>query len=213
MLLFGHIGITAGVVKACDILASKTRPVGSYEPHSSLRLGTVIGRQRWRLHYLLNGIKGRIGSIDYRIVLLGSLLPDLIDKPVWLLVSNFTSGTPFSGRNYAHTLLFNLVLFIGGSVLIRYRKPWLLILSLSSFMHLVLDQMWNSPVALLWPLLGSLPKEETAGWLSNMFQELFLYPEVYVPEIMGLVIVLLFAYRLVMRKSVISFIRSGVIGQ
>ena len=212
MLLFGHIGITAGVVKACDILASKTRPVGSYEPHSSLRLGTVIGRQRWRLHYLLNGIKGRVSSIDYRMVLLGSLLPDIIDKPVWFLVTSLTGEIFLSGRGYAHTLLFNLALFISGLVLIRYKKSWLLIISLSSFMHLILDQIWNSPVVLLWPLLGPLPKAETVGWISSIIQALFSRPQVYIPEIIGLVIVLSFAYRLMMRKSVISFFRDGVTG-
>jgi len=204
MLFFGHIGITAGIVKACDILVSTTKPDSSYQPDSSSRSGAVIAREQLRLYYLLNRIKGRIGSIDYRIVLPASLLPDIIDKPVWFFVGSRAS---LSGRDYAHTLLFNLVLLIGGLVLIRYRKSWLLIISLCSFVHLIFDQMWNSPVALLWPLLGPFSKEETAGWLSNILKGLFSYP-----EIMGLVIVLLFAYRLVMKKRVIGFLRDGAIG-
>ena len=208
MLLFGHIGITAGVVKACDTWVSMSRHDNSYESGSSSRFGIVIRKKRLRLHHLLSGIKGRIGSIDYRIVLLGSLLPDIIDKPLWLFAGSHIVP---SGRGYAHTLLFNLALFIGGLVLIRYRKSWLLIISLSSFMHLILDQMWNSPVVLLWPLLGPLAKKETAGWFYNIIQALFSYPEVYIPEIIGLVIVLLFAYRLLIRKSVISFLKDGAI--
>ena len=211
MLLFGHIGITAGVVKTCDILGSMTKPGNSHQLDSSLRFGTVIGEERLRLHYLLDGIKSWLGSIDYRIILIGSLLPDIIDKPVWLFVTSLTSDASLSGRDYAHTLLFNLALFIGGLILIRYKKYWLLIISLSSFMHLILDQMWNSPVVLLWPLVGALPKEETAGWLSNIFQGLFSQPEVYIPEIMGLLIVSLFAYRLVKRKNVISFLKNGAV--
>ena len=211
-MLFGHIGITAGVVKACDIFASMNRPVANYEPHSSSKSGTVIGRERLRPQYLLNGIKGRISTIDYRMVLLGSLLPDIIDKPVWFLVTSLTDGIVLSGRGYAHTLLFSLVLLIGGLVLVRYRRSWLLIISLSSFIHLILDQMWNSRVVLLWPLLGPLPEEETTGWLSDIIQWLFSRPGVYIPEIIGLVIVLLFACRVVMRKGVISFIKGGVIG-
>ncbi len=201
-MLFGHIGITAGVGKACDILMSATKPGNSYNPDSS------IGRERLRLHYLLNGIKGRIGLVDYRMVLLGSLLPDIIDKPVWFFIGDDIS---LGGRDYAHTLLFNLTLFTGGLILTRYRKPWLLIISLSSFMHLILDQMWNSPEVLLWPLLEPLPKRETVGWFSNMIHGLFSYPEVYVPEIVGLVIVFIFAYRLVINRSVISFIKGGAI--
>ena len=208
MLLFGHTGITAGVVKAYDILVSMTKHGNSYRLDSSSKLGTVIAGEGSRPHYLLSGVEDRIGSIDYRVVLLGSLLPDIIDKPVWLLV---TGDVSLSGRDYTHTLLFNLTLFIAGLVLIRYRKSWLLVISLSSFMHLILDQMWNSPDVLLWPLFGSLPKEETVGWWHNIFQALISRPEVYIPEIVGLLLTLLFAYRLVKRRGVAGFIKSGVI--
>ncbi len=209
MLLFGHIGITAGVVKACDILVSVSRPDNSYDSGSSSRFGIVIRKKRLHLHYLLSGIKGRIGSIDYRMVLLGSLLPDIIDKPLWLFGG---SHVFLSGRGYAHTLLFSLALFIWGLILIRYRKSWLLIISLCSFMHLIFDQVWNSLVMLLWPLLGPFPGEETAGWLPDRIQALFSDPSVYIPEIIGLVIVLLFAYRVVATRSLICFIRGGTIG-
>jgi len=203
MLLFGHIGITAGVVKACDIVISMSRT------DSGSSFGPVISKKRLRLYYLLNGVKERIGSIDYRLVLLGSLLPDIVDKPLWL----FTAREIFSsGRDFAHTLLFNLTLFISGLVLVRYRKSWLLIISLCSFVHLILDQMWNSPIVLLWPLLGPFPELETVGWLSDIIQALVSQPEVYIPEIIGLIIIILFAYRLVIRKSIISFIRCGAIG-
>ncbi|MFC2035727.1 metal-dependent hydrolase [Chloroflexota bacterium] len=207
MLLFGHIGITVGVGKTCDILMSIAGSSNGCQPDSSLRFDAVFCEGRLRLRYWLNRIKDRITSIDYRLVLLGSLLPDIIDKPVWFFVGNNTS---LSGRDYAHTLLFNLPLLISGLVLIGYRKSWLLILSLASFMHLILDQMWDSPETLLWPLLGSLPEKETVGWLSNIFQGL-LYPEVYIPEIIGLAIILLFIYRLLKRGGVTSFIRKGAI--
>jgi len=208
MLFFGHIGITVGIAKACDILVSKSRADNCYEPDSSSRFGIVIRKKQLYLYYLLNRIKSRIGSIDYRIVLLGSLLPDIIDKPLWFL----TGGDIFSsGIGYAHTLLFNLTLFICGLILTRYGKSWLLIISLSSFMHLVLDQMWRRLATLCWPLLGPIPESETAGWLLNIIQWLFSYPHVYIPEIIGLVIILIFAYRLIMKKGIISFIRRGAI--
>ncbi len=209
MFLFGHIGIAAGVIKACDTLVSMSRPDNSLEPDSSPRFGIFVRKQRLQLYQLLDGVRGQIGSVDYRIVLMGSLLPDFIDKPLWLFT---TSHLPLSGRDFAHTLLFNLALFIGGLILIRRRKSWLLIISLCSFMHLILDRMWNSPVVLFWPLLGPFPEEETAGWWSSVFEHLFSHPGEYIPEIIGLVIVLLFAYRLVARRSLISFIKSGTIG-
>ncbi len=209
MLLFAHLGITAGVVKACDTLVSAIRPGNSYEPDSSLGFGTVISNKWLRLYRLLSGIRVRIGSIDYRIVLLGSLLPDIIDKPMWLFAGDQIS---LSGHDYAHTLLFNLVLFICGLVLIKYRKSWLLVISVCSFIHIILDQMWSNPVTLFWPLLGLLPREVAAGWLSGVVRGLFSEPSAYIPEIIGLVIVLFFACRLIIRKSLINFIRSGAIG-
>ena len=127
MLFFGHIGITTGIVRTSDIFLSVSKTGGS-------------DKKRSRLHHWLNRAKGWLGAIDYRMVILGSLLPDIIDKPVWFLAGGVTS---LSGRDYAHTLLFNLVLLLGGLVLIRYGKPWLFIISLSSFMHLIFDQMWR----------------------------------------------------------------------
>jgi len=209
MVFFAHIGITAGAAKACDIVLSVAKPGNSQESDSQAKIVPVIGRQRLRLYPLLSRIKSRIDPIDYRMVLFGSLLPDIIDKPVFLLFGNNAS---LSGHDYAHTLLFNLVLLIGGLALMSYRKSWLLIISLSSFLHLILDQMWNGTVVLLWPLLGPLPKRETAGLVSDILHDLFSCPEVYIPEIIGFVIVLLFAYRLVKRKYIISFIRDGVTG-
>lgn len=208
MLFFGHMGITLGAAKTCDILLSMAKPNNGQKLASRSKITAVISQQRLKLYYLLSRIKSQINPIDYRLVLVGSFLPDIIDKPVFLLIGNRVS---LSGRGYAHTLLFNLILLISGLLLIRYRKSWLLILSLSSFMHLILDRIWDYPVVLFWPLLGPFPKGETTGWLSNMFQALFSSPDVYIPEIIGLVIVLLFVYRIVKGKSVVSFIRSGTI--
>lgn len=208
MLIFGHIGITAGVAKACDIFLSMANYGNSQESDSHSKIAPVTNGQQSRPYPLLSRIKGRVNQIDYRMVVLGSFLPDVIDKPIFLLIGG---GASLSGRDYAHTLLFNLVILIGGLVLIRYRKSWLLILSLSSFMHLILDQMWNSPEVLFWPLLGPLTKGETAGWLSDRLQGLFSSPEVYITEIIGFLIVLLFAYRLVKRKYIIGFIRDGAV--
>ena len=209
MLFFGHLGITAGVSKACGVLLSMTTAGNNYQPGDEVDSKRVIGRERFFLSPLINGIKTGIGSIDYRLVLLGSLLPDIIDKPVFLLIGGSAS---LSGRDYAHTLLFNLALFASGIILFRYRKPWLLIISFSSFMHLVFDQMWGSPVILLWPLLGQMPQGETAGWLANRFQGLFLYPQVYIPEIIGLLVILVFTYRIRKNKGVIGFLKEGIVG-
>ena len=206
MLLFGHTGVTVGIFRVCDILAN--RLVNDHESNSGSRFYATAHKKRLPVYHLLNGLRSRIGSIDYRLVLLGSLLPDIIDKPLWL----FASSDIFrSGRAYSHTFLFNLVLLICGLILIKYRKPRLLIISLSSFTHLVQDQMWHKPVALWWPLLGQFPRQETVGWMSNIIHALFSDGGTYMPEIIGLIITLLLGYRLLSRKGTINFIRTGAI--
>ena len=209
MLLFGHTGITAGIVKACDILGSINRPLGSYQPDSSSRFSLTIRKKRLRLYHWLNGIRSQKGLIDYRLVLLGSLLPDILDKPSWL----FASSDIFpSGRGYGHTFLFNLLLFICGLILIKYKKSWLLIISLSSIIHLILDPMWDNPVTLWWPLLGPFHRVETAGWLLNIIHAVSSDPGTYIPEIMGLIIILSLGCRLLVSKNIVNFIRTGAIG-
>ena len=214
MLLFGHIGITIALVKACEVLASRIEYDCSDTSRTGLKAGSAAQGVRLRIRCSVGKVRSRIGAIDYRLVLLGSILPDIIDKPVWFLVSNISAESVLGGRGYAHTLAFNLVLLLGGLVLIKYRKRWLLVLSLCSLGHLVCDQMWGSPATLLWPFLGPLPAKETAGWLSDVIRDLFTDPDSGIPEIVGLLalLFLLPAYRLVTKKGVVAFLSDGTLG-
>ncbi len=150
----------------------------------------------------------RLGGIDYRMVLLGSLLPDIIDKPIFLLFGNSAS---LSGRDYAHTLLFNLILLAGGLLLARADKRWLLFLSLGSLAHLIFDQIWLNMETMLWPLLGALIRGDTSTLLSRIWSGLFT-PGVYIPEIAGLTILGLFIYRIIKMRGIQRFLLTGNIG-
>ena len=197
MILFGHIGITAGVSKACEYCISYKKSVDAPEKNPGSRI-----------HRLFLEIRGRLGLVDYRMVVIGSILPDIIDKPVFLL---FSDTLNLSGRDYAHTLVFHVILLAGGLVLLKYRKYWLFIIAPSSIMHLVLDQMWRCPEVLFWPLLGPLPGADASGWVSDRWYSLFTAPGAYIPEIIGLVILAVFTYKLVRNRQVKNFITSGVV--
>jgi len=207
VLLLGHAGITAGIIKIGDILSSMNRPLDNYYPDSRAGASLAIRKKLLPFWRRINGIRRQLGSIDYRLVLLGSLLPDIIDKPLWLAFSDVS----LSGRDYGHTFLFNIVLLICGLILIKYKKSWLLIIALSSIIHLILDQMWTNPVTLWWPLLGPLQREEITGWMSDIIQRLSSNPGTYIPEIIGLIIILLMGYGLIVRKRSVKFIRTGAI--
>ncbi|MDY6912663.1 MAG: metal-dependent hydrolase, partial [Chloroflexota bacterium] len=148
-------------------------------------------------------------SIDYRLVLIGSMLPDIIDKPIGhYLIPSFSNG-----RIFCHTLLFFLLIFFIG--LCRYRrqaKTGLLVLSFGSLLHLFFDQMWCAPQTLFWPILGlDFPKEDLNNVIGDMWEAILSEPSIYVPEIIGLVILIPFGMRLLRGKQLLLFLKSGAV--
>ncbi len=100
---------------------------------------------------------------------LGSILPDLVDKPVGLLLFPDIFGT---GRIFGHSLLVvGLVLFIGILVYTRYRRTGTLLLALVAgiFTHQVLDAMWLQPANWYWPTLGPFTRESLPNFFVNEF--------------------------------------------
>ncbi len=187
MLLLGHTGITLGVATLLD---------GAVKNRRSSQAGKVSWFVSLASH------------IDVRLMLIGSLLPDIIDKPV----GQFFFRETFSyGRIFSHTLLFLIIIAAVGFYLYqRRRNVWLLTLAFGTFMHLVLDEIWNIPVTLFWPFLGfTFERIDLTGWASNIFQALLSSPRVYVPELLGLVILLWFGLALVGGRKAGAFIRHG----
>lgn len=83
-------------------------------------------------------------AIDYRLVVAGVLLPDLVD-------------VLFGGARILHTLVANVVLLTLVMVATRGRRGLrrrLLALPIGTFLHLVLDGMWSSTEVFWWPLFG-----------------------------------------------------------
>jgi membrane-bound metal-dependent hydrolase YbcI (DUF457 family) len=130
-----------------------------------------------------------IGKADLAFLALGSMLPDIIDKPLGLIAF----GSPSMGRTFAHTLLF-LLLLIGLSIYTRDIR--LKSMSWGVLAHLALDSMWNSPVTILWPLLGDFPEVhrlDTLSYLEAIFSGL-RNPGILIPELLGLSYCIYFVY-------------------
>lgn len=94
----------------------------------------------------------RDDRMDLRFLVLGALLPDLVDTPIGL--AWFSSLQ--SVRLAFHSLLAASAVMI--TVLLatrrgRPRKRWMP-LAIGLLLHLVLDAMWNDPETLWWPFLG-----------------------------------------------------------
>jgi membrane-bound metal-dependent hydrolase YbcI (DUF457 family) len=163
MFVFGHIGITLGVFYF---------------------LNRLFPKKNFRF--------------DYRWVAFGALLPDIIDKPLGKIILAETIG---SGRIYAHTLLFVILLAVAGYLYYQKKEQnCFLVLAGASFCHLLEDRMWNSPRVFFWPLFGwSFSKDTGYSSFFEYFMKIFsrAYDPgslgVFVPEIIGLGITLLFA--------------------
>jgi len=90
--------------------------------------------------------------INYWYVIIGSMLPDIIDKTIGMILF---ADTFANGRIFSHALLFVVVLGIAGySLYTRKGDSRVLILAGGSLVHQLLDSMWKTPVTFLWPLLG-----------------------------------------------------------
>jgi len=105
----------------------------------------------------------RMDTIDYRLVGVGALLPDLIDKPIaWLLLP----GVFKDDHVFGHTLLLPALLLVPGVHRAR-RGDWrLLSMAVAALTHVLVDPVLTYPKTLFWPLLG-LEFPETKGFASG----------------------------------------------
>jgi hypothetical protein len=84
--------------------------------------------------------------LDYRLVALMAILPDIIDRALYV----FAVPGAQSGRLFAHTLIFSLVV-LAVSVVIR-RDLW--IYGILPLFHLLMDLQGLSAHQFFWPFLG-----------------------------------------------------------
>ncbi len=173
--------------------------------HMGITLASARGLERVIISQGANRISD---LIDYRLVILGSMLPDIIDKPLGGIILKETLG---NGRIYCHTLLFLLVFSgLGLFLWYAYRKSWLLVLAVGIFFHHVLDFMWLLPQTFLWPMYGwGFAKGDPDGWFWQWIETLLTKPHVFIPELIGVVILTLFVFELVHHKKLREFINTG----
>lgn len=208
MLLFGHIGITLASAALGFGLRDKLRPEftenevdGVSPPGNSHSSNNHPNSKTSFFRSLAN-------RVDIRFLLVGSLLPDIIDKPIGVY---FFRETFSNGRIFSHTLLFLVSITIVGLLIKKYSgKTWGLALSFGTLFHLILDEMWLTPKTLLWPLFGiGFEKYEIGNWVMNILHGLLENPKLYVPEIIGFVLIMWFVWELLHRRAIIRFLRKG----
>lgn len=199
MLLFGHLG--------CTLLAVRLAEKAIFRP--------LILERRKALNIspgsASNSIEAATMSkdIDYRWILLGSLLSDIIDKPLSFLIpwQNFTSG-----RAIGHTLLFTGVLILVGLLLsLAKGRTWMLFLGIGTGLHLVFDEMWRNPNTLFWPFYSGFlfGKANPAPFVPRMLEALSTSPKTYIPEVIGAIVIVFAFAELLIKRRLRSFIYRG----
>jgi len=211
MLILGHTGITLGAAVLLNGALTKSHSlptrVNPSRGQTQRSPGTPALQNR-SSGSVVSWLTSLADRIDIRLLLIGSLLPDIIDKPIGVF---FFRDIFSNGRIFSHTLLFVIVITAGGLHLYWSRnKTWLLVLSFGTFTHLILDAMWLTPRTLLWPLYGfSFEKMDLTYWTWDMFYALLTNPMVYISELVGAAIVIWFIWLLVRRGKLYAFVRHG----
>jgi inner membrane protein len=202
MLLLAHTGIALG---AAALTAAS--PVFRDDKTNTARAVFKMNAAPANA-LLMSGLVRLSRLVDLRLFMVGSMLPDIIDKPLglWLLKDTLSTG-----RAYGHTLLFLILLLLSGLILLAARRStWLLVLAAGTFMHELLDGMWNTPVTFYWPLYGTaFPGESTGDFLGRMLAELVHVPVVWVGELAGLLILAWVFYLVIANHKLGLLLRTG----
>ncbi|NVM44905.1 MAG: metal-dependent hydrolase [Candidatus Lokiarchaeota archaeon] len=131
-------------------------------------------------------------------LIVGSLLPDIIDKP--LLFMNLGSG-----RGISHTILFILISFMILHLIVKKKTDISVLFLLGMVFHLILDL---PEVPLFFPFISYefiLIEVPLELWLYTLFND----PTVYLTEIAGFLILIfiLINNRLFNRKDIVNFLK------
>jgi inner membrane protein len=203
MFIFAHVGIT---------LAGATLVSGAiheFQDSFNARVNATSSQNRKTPFSEIIGLKSLVRFLDLRLLIIGSMMPDIIDKP--LALTGFGNG-----RSITHTLLISLVvLCIGVFLYINIKKTWLLAIVIGMLTHLILDLMWLTPNTLFWPLYGwsfsspviSLGFEQIKVWWNALLTD----PNVHISESIGLAVLLGMAWIIVNQKGLKTLLLKGKI--
>jgi inner membrane protein len=146
--------------------------------------------------------------IDYRMILIGALLPDIVDGVLGI----FWFEGP-AGRWIAHSLLAAIVVTV--AIIVGFgdeRRQSLFGLGVGWLLHLVADGMWRAPQTFLWPAFGtefSTSPREPYSW--DLFIDPLAHLSTWGGELIGLAVLVWFwvAFRLGENDRLRTFLSDG----
>ena len=202
MFVAGHVGVTLGAARVAAWGFDFARNRFDRSERTTEKEGNPARRSRLS------------DALDDRAIALGALLPDILDKPLGLILAGDLVGN--GTRNVGHTLIFALALILAAGALAAAVKRVLpLAVALASAGHLALDGMWNHVQTLFWPLTGwAFPSREWVGAAEWTESTLFAIPDRMGDplELAGLAVICWIAARVLWTRSFKSYLLTGRIG-
>lgn len=124
-------------------------------------------------------------KVDVRFLVLGALLPDLIDLPLGTL---FLADSLSTGEAWMHSLIapsMVAVVILLATRRGRRRRAWMA-LAVGMFFHLLLDGMWTKTEVFLWPMFGEIPAGPSPYW-ADVWSRAFSDPWRWAREVVGVI--------------------------
>ncbi|MEX0826417.1 MAG: metal-dependent hydrolase [Acidimicrobiia bacterium] len=149
-------------------------------------------------------------NMDLRWLALGALLPDIVDKPIGAI---FWNDVFHNHRVYAHSLLLPVLALAGAMIFTRRRsvsRKAAIVVVLGWFLHLILDGVWASPGAFLWPLFGFDFPRVAGSDFGTLVGNMISNPLVWLGEVAGAAyLIYLWRSHLGEPGAVARFLRDG----
>lgn len=164
-----------------------------------------LGASLWLFRWIFKDPK-----VDVRFLLVGAVLPDLVDMPIGtiLVADRFSTGELWAHSLIAPTLYMAIVLMATRRG--RRRRAWMAV-GVGWLFHLLLDGMWLSEDVFLWPFFGwEVPSGSSPYW-SLAWERAMSDPWRWVLEALGVgyLVWLWFALGLGSRERRKSMIETG----
>lgn len=156
------------------------RPLSTY-PRRLTVLAWHLGGALWLFRWIFRDPK-----VDVRFLLVGAVLPDLVDLPLGTLLfsSRYSSSELWFHSLIVPSLYMAVVLILTRRG--RRRRAWMA-LGVGWLFHLLLDGMWTTQEVFLWPFFGlDLPRGDGSFW-EQAWSRAWSDPWRWVKEAAGLV--------------------------
>lgn len=122
---------------------------------------------------------------------IGSLLPDIIDKPVGHIIL----ASLGNGRIFFHSLtVCALVALLGFVIWMIWRHPGFLFIAAGMLSHQLADAMWTDPSSWFWPFLGWFRPKYSPYYFENIFSLEFSSPSELLVIFLGIIFVICMVY-------------------